>query len=209
MKELYQMKGEGQSIRGIARELGLSRNSVRKYLRFEGVPQARPRPRRTSKLDPYTGYIDGRLSDGLDNCVALLRELRGLGYQGGYSILKEYVKPRRRPRQPRATARFETEPGDQAQVGWGSFAYTGEDGRKRRLWAFVMVLGRDEEGRPEWNLRMLDLSFRVGFEMRLCRPYRAQTKGKVESEVKYVRRNPVQARGRLSGPRCGSPVTPT
>ena len=112
MKELYQMKGEGQSIRGIARELGLSRNSVRKYLRSEGVPQAKPRPRRTSKLDPYTGYIDGRLSDGLDNCVALLRELRGLGYQGGYSILKEYVKPRRRSRQPRATARFETEPGE-------------------------------------------------------------------------------------------------
>ena len=236
MKELYQMKGEGQSIRGIARELGLSRNSVRKYLRCEGVPQAKPRPRRRSKLDPYTGYIDGRLSDGLDNCVALLRELRGLGYQGGYSILKEYVKPRRRPRQSRATVRFETDPGEQAQVDWGSFAHVGQDRRKRRLWLFVMVLGwsraiyvefvrradvatfmgchlrafeyfggaprcclydnakvvvlgRDEEGRPEWNRRMLDLSLRVGFEMRLCRPYRAQTKGKVESGVKYVRRN--------------------
>jgi hypothetical protein len=55
--------------------------------------------------------------------------------------------------------------------------------------AKVVVLGRDEEGRPEWNRRMLDLSLRVGFEMRLCRPYRAQTKGKVESGVKYVRRN--------------------
>ena len=36
---------------------------------------------------------------------------------------------------------------------------------------------------------MLDFALRVGFEMRLCRPYRAQTKGKVESGVKYVRRN--------------------
>ena len=36
---------------------------------------------------------------------------------------------------------------------------------------------------------MLDLSLRVGFEMRLCRPYRAQTKGKVESGVKCVRNN--------------------
>ena len=40
-----------------------------------------------------------------------------------------------------------------------------------------------------WNRRMLDFAMRVGFEIRLCRPYRAQTKGKVESGVKYVRRN--------------------
>ena len=33
MKELYELKGDGKSIRGIARELGVSRNSVRKYLR--------------------------------------------------------------------------------------------------------------------------------------------------------------------------------
>ena len=36
---------------------------------------------------------------------------------------------------------------------------------------------------------MLDFSRRVGFEARLCQPYRAQTKGKVENGVKYVRRN--------------------
>ena len=55
--------------------------------------------------------------------------------------------------------------------------------------AKVVVLERDEEGRHTWNSRMLDFARRVGFEMRLCRPYRAQTKGKVESGVKYVRRN--------------------
>ena len=36
---------------------------------------------------------------------------------------------------------------------------------------------------------MLDFSLRMGFELRLCRPYRAQTKGKVEGGVKYARRN--------------------
>ena len=55
--------------------------------------------------------------------------------------------------------------------------------------AKVVVLGRDAAGRPEWNSRMLDFPLWIGFEMRLCRPYRAQTKGKVESGVKYVRRN--------------------
>ena len=55
--------------------------------------------------------------------------------------------------------------------------------------AKVVTLGRDDKGRIEWNRRMLDFSLRVGFELRLCQPYRAQTKGKVESGVKYVRGN--------------------
>ncbi len=57
MKELYELKGEGRSVRGIARDLGVSRNSVRKYLRSAEVPRAKPRPRRPSKLDVYTEYI--------------------------------------------------------------------------------------------------------------------------------------------------------
>ncbi|MDP6494829.1 MAG: IS21 family transposase, partial [Dehalococcoidia bacterium] len=55
--------------------------------------------------------------------------------------------------------------------------------------AKVVVLGRDDNGRSEWNQRFLDFALRIGFDIRLCRPYRAQTKGKVESGVKYVRRN--------------------
>ena len=73
--------------------------------------------------------------------MVLLREIRELGYEGGYTMLKDYVHPRRHPRQPKATVRFETKPGEQAQVDWGVFSYIGEDGRKRRMWAFVMVLG--------------------------------------------------------------------
>ena len=134
MKELYELKGEGHSIRGIARELGISRNTVRKHVGSPGVPKASQRSRRGSKLDPYKEYIDGRLSDGLDNCVVLLREIREPGYGGGYTTLKDYVKPRRRPRLPRATVRFETEPGEQVPVDRGSFSYISETGRKRRMW---------------------------------------------------------------------------
>ena len=46
--------------------------------------------------------------------------------------------------------------------------------------AKVITLGRDEEKRPIWNQRMLDFARRVGFEARLCQPYRAQTKGKLD-----------------------------
>ena len=220
---------------GVARELGVARNTVRRYLKSPEAMRPKPRRQRSSKLDAYAAYVERRLGEGLDNCVVLHRELRGRGYDGGYSILKAYVSPHRR-RQPRATMRFETEPGEQAQVDWGSFSYAGTDGRKHRIWAFVMVLGwsraiyvefvrradvasfmqchvnafeyfggaprrrlydnakvvvlgRDADGRPEWNRRMLDLSLRIGFELRVCQPYRAQTKGKVESGVKYVRGN--------------------
>ena len=236
VKQLYELHGEGRSIRGIARDIGVSRNSVRKYLRSPHVPRARPRPARPSKLDPYKAYVQRRLSDGLENCVVLLREVRAQGYSGRYTILKDYVQPMRRRRQPEATMRFETAPGEQAQIDWGSFSYVTENGRKRRVWAFVMVMswsraiyvefvrrtdvatfirchvnalayfggvprrclydnakvvvvGRDDAGRPQWNQRFLDFALRVGFDIRLCQPYRAQTKGRMESGVKYVRRN--------------------
>ena len=83
----------------------------------------KPRPRRASNLDAYTGYVDRWVSEGLENCVVLHQELKALGYGGGYSILKSYVSLRRRRRQPDATMRFETAPGEQAQVDWDSLAY--------------------------------------------------------------------------------------
>ena len=120
VKQLYELKGEGRSIRAIARDLGVSRNSVRKYLRSPQVPKAKEPAPRGSKLDPYKEYLRERLAEGLENCVVLLRELRRRGYTGGYSILKEHVHPFRRPHLPQATRRFETEPGEQTQVDWGS-----------------------------------------------------------------------------------------
>ena len=223
MKQIYEMRGAGHSTRAIARELRLARNTVLRYLKSPEAIRPKPRSRRGSKLDPYTEHLDWRLGDGLENCVVLLRELRDLGYDGSNTILSEYVRPRRRRRQPEATMRFETAPGEQAQVDWGSLSYIGADGKQRRVWVFVMTLGwsracyvelvrkadtaafiqchvnafeylggvprrclydnakvvtlgRDEEKRPIWNQRMLDFALRVGFEARLCQPYRAQTK---------------------------------
>ncbi len=73
--------------------------------------------------------------------MVLHRELQALGYDGGYSVLRSYVSPRRRCRQADSTMRSETTPGEQAQVDWGSLAYLDKDGNKRRLWVFVMTLG--------------------------------------------------------------------
>ena len=56
--------------------------------------------------------------------------------------------------------------------------------RMKTVWT-----GTDERGEIIWNAVFLDFARYWGFTPRLCRPYRAQTKGKVESGVKYVRRN--------------------
>jgi transposase len=56
--------------------------------------------------------------------------------------------------------------------------------RMKTVWT-----GADERGEIIWNTSFLDFARYWGFTPRLCRPYRAQTKGKVESGVKYVRRN--------------------
>ena len=50
-------------------------------------------------------------------------------------------------------------------------------------------LGNDQRGEVVWHPQFLDFARYWGFSPRLCRPYRAQTKGKVESGVKYLRRN--------------------
>lgn len=56
--------------------------------------------------------------------------------------------------------------------------------RMKTVW-----LGSDERGEIVWHPVFMDFARYWGFTPRLCRPYRAQTKGKVESGVKYVRRN--------------------
>lgn len=56
--------------------------------------------------------------------------------------------------------------------------------RMRTVWT-----GMDERGEVVWNSVFLDFARYWGFRPRLCRAWRPQTKGKVESGVKYLRRN--------------------
>ncbi len=53
----------------------------------------------------------------------LLRELRGLGYAGGYSILKEYLATLRPVAKPDPLVRFETEPGRQMQADFATMPW--------------------------------------------------------------------------------------
>ena len=92
MRELYELKGKGRGqCAGSRSDLGISRDTVRKYVRSsQGVPKSKPRAKRGIEvLDAYKEYIDVRLSEGLENCVVLQREITELGYEGGYSDTEE------------------------------------------------------------------------------------------------------------------------
>jgi transposase len=56
-------------------------------------------------------------------------------------------------------------------------------------WMKTVALGTDERGEVRWQPQFLDFARYWGFVPRLCRPYRPQTKGKIESGVGYVRNN--------------------
>lgn len=140
---LQELMTSGKGIRTIARETGLSRNTVRKYLRDGCLPaRSKKYPRRESKLDPFKPLIDEWMKrDGLFNCGAMLMRLRDMGYTGGLTIIKDYVRPARPPRVAKAVQRYETPPGKQAQVDWGICQYEDAKGRLHRMAVFVMVLG--------------------------------------------------------------------
>ncbi len=82
----------GMSLRKIGEELGLARNTVRKYFRQAPEPPLpTPRPLRASQLDPYEDYLLQRWSQGERNAAQLHREISERGYPGSKSMVKAYV----------------------------------------------------------------------------------------------------------------------
>ncbi len=237
MQQIEELVRQGVSRAEIGRLTGFDPKTIRKYLQQgAAAPRYGPRQPRPSKLDGFKPYIEERLRAGVWNAVVLLGELRQRGYSGGYTILKDYLQPLREAARSVAVRRFETPAGKQAQLDWGYLGEIAENGRKRKLWAFVFTLGHsrammaavatdqklptllrlheeafrqlggvpeeilydrmktviegpDERGETRWNRAFAEFARYWGFTPRACKPYRAQTKGKVESGVKYVRRN--------------------
>lgn len=131
---------QGKPVRAIARELGVSRNTVRRYAR--GVPMGGSRTARPSKLDPFKERIQQWVrEDHLYNCETMLPRLQALGYRGRISILKDFVRPLRPPAAGarRPVIRYETKPGEQLQFDWGELVYE-QDGQTHKVFGFVAVL---------------------------------------------------------------------
>ncbi len=237
MQDLCELRREGLSVSAISSLTGYDRKTVRKYLLEEAVPCYGPRSQRPSILEPFHPYIEERLRAGVWNAAVLLRELKERGYPGGYTVLKDYLRPKRRAAESVAVRRFETPAGHQAQVDWGDVG-TQEwpNGEKETLSGFVLtlghsrallaevstdqtlgtllrlherafealggipkeilydrmktvVLGTNERGEILWHPIFRDFTRYWGYTPRLCRAYRPQTKGKVESGIRYLKGN--------------------
>jgi len=144
---------KGKSAYAIGKELGISKNTAKKYMsqpKKEHGLKGRTRP---SKLDPFKGEINAMMEEGIFNCVVMLERLKAMGYTGGITIIKDYVKPYRPAKNAPAVERYETEPGKQAQIDWGIIHYIDDRGYVHKTPAFVMILGNSRRKYVEFTKR--------------------------------------------------------
>jgi transposase len=136
LRQLHDEKG--LKVSQIAAELQLDPKTVEKWA-DQLTYQPRQGTKRPSKLDSFKGQISALLERHPYTAQQLLQQLRQLGYAGGYSILKEFVRQVRPVRKP-AYLMLEFAPGECAQVDWGNFGSVAVGSTRRRLSFFVMVL---------------------------------------------------------------------
>lgn len=225
--EIQKLYHDGVSISELARRLQRDRKTVRKYL--HETPRPYQRASRPWKVDAHRAWLRERWEQGVRNAGRLFRELRKRGYEGGYTQVKKVVRPWREEQRERAFVRFETAPGEQAQMDWGHFG----NWAGARLYAFALVLcwsrmmyveftrRQDIEtllnclvhafrffggvtasiltdnmktvvvdridGQPRFHPKFLDFASYYGFVPRVCHPYRPETKGKIESGIRFVK----------------------
>ena len=133
----------GLSQREIAEKLGISRNTVAKYMQNPAQAVAGPAyPRRASQLDPYAANIKAWLEEDFEyKATWIYDQLVKIGFAGSYEIVKRKVRELKQERQQIAYMRFETEPGYQAQVDFGEFQVERSDNGIDRYYLFAMILG--------------------------------------------------------------------
>ncbi len=228
---------KGMSYVELGKKYHMDPRTAKRYAQSPQKPEytlTQPKP---TKLDAYKQQIDQWLEEAPYSAVRILEKLQGQGFDGKYSIVEGYVRGEKMDLDEKASVRFETMPGKQGQMDWGFFEdhLVYEDGKWKKLYCFLMILGyprmhyiefvtdmstntlirchqnafRYFGGYPEEILydnmkqvvikRLLkqedptldrqfeDFAGSYGFKPILCRPYRGQTKGKVERTVQFVR----------------------
>ncbi len=140
VEEIVDRLTRGASVSQLAAEYGVDRKTIRAWRARGRYRPREPRPR-VSMLDPHAAWLAARAPEVAYNAAVLYRELGERGYTGSSQQVLRWVRPLRvAARQQPATVRFETAPGQQAQVDFG----------QRRVWirdepvvahVFVFTLG--------------------------------------------------------------------
>ncbi|MGI8552160.1 MAG: IS21 family transposase [Dehalococcoidia bacterium] len=155
---------QGLALGEIVRRSGRDPKTVRKVL-AEAAPKRRTstwNPEQ-SKLWPYREYLLQRVDQGCLNASVLLEEITAHGYVGKQTLLGDFLRPIRQEqrRQREATIRYETGPGKQAQVDWGSFGRIWEPKRERweKVYGFVFTLGYSRAQHLEFSTELSEEHF--------------------------------------------------
>lgn len=124
----------------LARRYDCDYRTVKKYFQ-EDSEDAKPKKAKESKLTPYMGVIDQKYDEGC-TAMAVYYFIKKKGFNGSYSIVKRYCHQRKEEETKKATIRFETNPGLQAQVDWKEkLTMFTRSNKPVEINIFLMILG--------------------------------------------------------------------
>lgn len=241
LQHLRELHRRGWGAKRIARELGIARNTVRRYLRggADAEEQIRPKARRLDDAQRALA-IELLCGPAEGNAAVVKRLLAEKGVEASLRTIQRAVEEHRLAQYAleAATVRFETAPGRQMQIDFGEkrvsiggamvrvyffvavlshsrriyakafLSQRQDDWREGLVGAFrhfggiplellidnarALIISRDEEtGAANVHPAFAAFCLDWGVAVRACQPYRARTKGKTESGVKFVKRNAV------------------
>lgn len=158
------LAANGWSARKIARELGVHRETVGRYLRpLEPVSKpaivpAGSKAGRTSQCAPLAEVIEQSLLAGLSAQRIYQDLVAGHQFTGAYDAVKRFVRRLEQKVEP-PFRRMECAPGQELQVDFGQGAWVVENGKRRRAHLFRCVLGHSRKGYSEAVWRQTSESF--------------------------------------------------
>ena len=142
-EELRRLRAAGASVSQLARLSGVDRKTVRAALGKSVWAPYRRAPVEQTLLTPHAAWLAARAPQVHYSARILFQELRATrGYTGGYDTVKLAVRPLRAEAAVASLTqrRFETAPGEQAQVDWGQVRVRFASG-PAAIHVFVMTLG--------------------------------------------------------------------